>query len=152
MSLCSFCHHIAWLLHRAAQRSTVQFAGLFGRGFTRGRPVHLKHQYHLSVPPAIRPFEFGSVIAGMRARVSCLVALGDPPLTIRWLKDGLPLDTPMVHDIIMTHPDDYTSSIVLAAVEPRHAGNYTCLARNPARETSYTAVLDVQGISLEPNL
>ncbi|XP_047741073.1 Down syndrome cell adhesion molecule-like protein Dscam2 [Hyalella azteca] len=96
------------------------------------------------VPPAIRPFEFGSVIAGMRARVSCLVALGDPPLTIRWLKDGLPLDTPMVHDIIMTHPDDYTSSIVLAAVEPRHAGNYTCLARNPARETSYTAVLDVQ--------
>lgn len=109
-------------------------------------PFLLNHPLSLfPVPPAIRPFEFGEVIAGMRARVSCLVALGDPPLTLRWLKDGEPLTSPSAHDITITHPDDYTSSLVLATVEPRHAGNYTCKAGNPARETSHTAALNVRG-------
>ena len=98
-----------------------------------------------SVPPSIRPFEFGTVIAGMRTRVTCLVALGDLPLSLLWLKDGQLLTSPELHDITVTQPDDFTSSLVLPTVEPRHAGNYTCKASNPAREASFTAQLNVHG-------
>lgn len=83
--------------------------------------------------------------AGMRTRVSCLVALGDMPLIITWHKDGQLLTSPASHDVTITHPDDYTSSLVLGNVAPRHAGNYTCRASNGARETSHTAQLHVHG-------
>ncbi|XP_076065783.1 cell adhesion molecule Dscam2-like isoform X4 [Oratosquilla oratoria] len=93
------------------------------------------------VPPKIRPFEFGRLVEGMRTQVSCIVQMGDPPIRLHWLKDGASLlPSPLLQ---IRSSDAFTSSIVLSKVEQNHAGNYTCVASNPARQEAFTATLRV---------
>lgn len=95
------------------------------------------------MPPAIKPFDFGSLVAGMRTTVTCNVQIGDPPMKLEWLRDGHDLKpTP---DLQITQHDSFSSLLALTHVRPHHAGNYTCVARNPAREVRYTAQLLVRG-------
>lgn len=97
----------------------------------------------VAVPPAIKPFDFGSLVAGMRTTATCTVQTGDSPMTLRWLRDGRPL-TPAV-DLQISQHDSFSSSLILTHVRPSHAGNYTCEAENPARQVRYTAQLLVRG-------
>ncbi|KAG7165542.1 Down syndrome cell adhesion molecule-like protein 2-like 10, partial [Homarus americanus] len=94
------------------------------------------------VPPSIKPFDFGSLVSGMRTTVTCDVQMGDPPMTLMWLRDGHVL-SPSV-DLQISQHDTFSSSLVLTHVRPHHAGNYTCVARNEAREVRYTAQLLVR--------
>lgn len=64
----------------------------------------------LSVPPSIRAFEFGTVTSGMRARVSCLVALGDLPLKLQWYKNGRALTNIEPYDVAMNDAPVHHSS------------------------------------------
>ncbi|XP_042228251.1 LOW QUALITY PROTEIN: Down syndrome cell adhesion molecule-like protein Dscam2 [Homarus americanus] len=96
----------------------------------------------LAVPPSIKPFDFGSLVSGMRTTVTCDVQMGDPPMTLMWLRDGHVL-SPSV-DLQISQHDTFSSSLVLTHVRPHHAGNYTCVARNEAREVRYTAQLLVR--------
>ena len=41
--------------------------------------------------------------------------------------------------------DSYSSFLTIGSVEPRHDGNYTCVASNAAASTNYTAQLHVDG-------
>nr|XP_053639082.1 cell adhesion molecule Dscam2-like [Cherax quadricarinatus] len=94
------------------------------------------------VPPSIKPFDFGSLVSGMRTAVTCDVQMGDPPMTLLWLYEGHVL-TPTA-DLQLSQHDSFSSSLVLTHVRPHHAGNYTCVARNEAREVRYTAQLLVR--------
>lgn len=51
------------------------------------------------------------------------------------------LDNVDIRDI----EDSYSSILAISSVSSRHSGNYTCVARNPAKETTYTAELVVTG-------
>lgn len=82
-------------------------------------------------------------MSGMRTTVTCDVQMGDPPMTLTWLRDGRPL-VPTT-DLQLSQHDSFSSSLILTHVRPPHAGNYTCVARNEAREVSYTAQLLVRG-------
>jgi Down syndrome cell adhesion molecule-like protein 1 len=101
-----------------------------------------------AVPPAITPFTFGELSQGERVKVTCSVKRGDMPLSISWMKDRRPivehadkLDNVDIRDI----EDSYSSILAISSVSSRHSGNYTCVARNPAKETAYTAELVVTG-------
>nr|CAD7442429.1 unnamed protein product [Timema bartmani] len=98
----------------------------------------------VNVPPRIGPFTFGELIEGVRTQVQCVIQAGDPPLTLKWLKDDeiLPLELG-----IQVTQDAYSSTLAIPRVSRMHAGNYTCIAGNPAAKTaSVTAQLVVSGI------
>ncbi|XP_075217809.1 cell adhesion molecule Dscam1-like [Lycorma delicatula] len=93
-------------------------------------------------PPEIAPFIFPALAEGSRAQVACNVHRGDLPLNLTWLKDGAPLiSMPGVIDIIRF--DLYSSILKISSVGRSDSGNYTCVASNPARIVTHTAVLSV---------
>jgi Down syndrome cell adhesion protein 1 len=96
-----------------------------------------------AVPPAITPFTFGELSKGERVKVTCSVKRGDMPLSISWMKDHQPVSHELAIDI--RDIEDYSSILAITSVSSRHSGNYTCVARNPAKETTYTAELVVTG-------
>lgn len=96
----------------------------------------------LPVPPRIGPFTFGELIEGVRTQVQCVIQAGDPPLTLRWLKDGVTLPPELGIQVMQ---DDFSSTLAIPRVSRAHAGNYTCVAGNPAKTASVTAQLVVSG-------
>lgn len=80
----------------------------------------------------------------MRTRTVCGVSRGDPPLTLRWLKDNVPLPTVLGANV--TNLDQYSSLLSIPSLSAHHSGDYTCVASNPAAEFKYTAKLQVKGI------
>lgn len=98
-------------------------------------------------PPVIEPFSFPRFLEeGSRAKILCSVIKGDPPITIRWLKDGRPLTTsPMTVGVSISTLDEFSSAIVMSKVSLGHRGNYTCIASNAASSSNYTAEAVVYG-------
>lgn len=100
------------------------------------------------MPPRIGPFAFGELIEGARTQVQCAIQAGDLPLTLRWLKDGLPVDEVNVASPVLglsVVQDTYSATLVIPRVAREHAGNYTCAAANAAKTTLMTAPLVVSG-------
>ena len=99
----------------------------------------------LLVPPNIEPFSFQDGLAeGMRTRTVCGVSKGDPPLTLKWLKDGDPLLSTLLGANVSTL-DQYSSLLNIPSLSAAHSGDYTCVASNPAAEVKFTASLQVKG-------
>jgi len=96
----------------------------------------------LPVPPRIGPFTFGELIEGVRTQVQCVIQAGDPPLKLRWLKDGVSLPLELGIQVMQ---DDFSSTLAIPRVSRAHAGNYTCIAGNTAKSASVTAQLVVSG-------
>lgn len=98
----------------------------------------------------------------------CGVSHGDPPLSIAWLKDGVPV---LLQDdgadpsaaatantgtgsggdggaaVVVTTLDLYSSLLSIPRLTRHHTGRYTCQAQNPAAQVRYTAALLVKGKS-----
>lgn len=72
------------------------------------------------------------------------ITLGDPPITLRWLKDGDPL--PSILGANITSIDQYSSLLSIPSLSAKHSGEYTCVATNAASEYQLTAKLQVKGI------
>ncbi|KAH8379056.1 hypothetical protein KR009_002841 [Drosophila setifemur] len=97
----------------------------------------------VNVPPSIEPFAFQEGLAeGMRTRTVCGVSRGDPPLKLIWLKDGEPLPDLLGANVTML--DQYSSLLSIPSLSATHSGEYTCVAKNPAAEIKYTALLQVK--------
>lgn len=97
------------------------------------------------VPPQISPFEFGeeAINAGEVTMLNCFVMKGDFPLRIHWTLNGKPLD----HFIGISFSNNKRSSqLNIESVSSEHAGEYTCHASNSAGNSSYSAMLNVNGI------
>lgn len=80
----------------------------------------------------------------MRTRTVCGVSRGDPPINLRWLKDGEPL--PSMLGANVSSLDQYSTLLNIPSLSAVHTGDYTCVASNPAAEVKYTATLKVKGI------
>lgn len=95
------------------------------------------------MPPKISPFSFGDEPAsfGDPASVQCSV-LGDFPIDIVWLLNGLPVDEKSVSTSKL---GKRLSVLNIDAVSGPHAGNYTCTASNLAGQVEHTASLSVNG-------
>ncbi|KAH8302477.1 hypothetical protein KR044_007321 [Drosophila immigrans] len=97
----------------------------------------------VNVPPIIEPFAFQDGLAeGMRTRTVCGVSRGDAPLKLIWLKDEEPLPELLGANVTML--DQYSSLLSIPSLSATHSGEYTCVAKNPAAEIKYTALLQVK--------
>ncbi|KAG0417618.1 hypothetical protein HPB47_005468 [Ixodes persulcatus] len=91
--------------------------------------------------PQITPFRWlDELQEGMRAGLSCFVHSGDAPISLEWLKDGLPLRHAHVH----SPQGGFMSALSLASLTPQDDGNYTCRASNAWASASHSAVLRVK--------
>lgn len=81
-----------------------------------------------------------------RHSLTCQIKSGDSPVTISWLKDGQPLGGAYAQQrkIGILKPDLDISMLKFNSVKLEHAGNYTCLAKNPVGQQSLTAALIVR--------
>ena len=82
--------------------------------------------------------------AGDMASVQCAVTKGDLPLEVAWTFDGRPIGSEQ-RDIIIIDSGNRHKQLTIEAVSARHAGEYTCVASNPAGSVSRSAILDVNG-------
>lgn len=97
-------------------------------------------------PPVIEAFTFPRYMEeGSRAKILCSVIKGDPPITIRWLKDSRLLTSSALNAISISTLDEFSSAIVISKVSLAHRGNYTCIASNAASSSNYTAEAVVYG-------
>ncbi|XP_022235304.1 Down syndrome cell adhesion molecule-like protein Dscam2, partial [Limulus polyphemus] len=103
--------------------------------------------------PQIEPFHFPqSVHLDQRLTTTCTVVKGDPPMKLKWLKNGQPLvesEELKVHVLA-----DYSSTILFKSVNPTHRGLYTCIATNNVGtdQHSSTMVIHVSPVwKIEPN-
>ena len=97
--------------------------------------------------PKIAHFDFGEQPANFEDSVSlnCLVSSGDLPLDIEWLFNDYPLNS--YSGITATKMGKRLSVLMIDSVNARHAGNYSCNARNQWAFSSYHAQLVVNGIN-----
>lgn len=77
-----------------------------------------------------------------------MIQAGDPPLILRWLKDGVSLPLELGIQVMQ---DDFSSTLAIPRVSRAHAGNYTCIAGNMAKSASVTAQLVVSGNVMKRN-
>lgn len=81
--------------------------------------------------------------SGHIIQVTCFVSEGDLPLTIEWLFNAESVDKHS--DIAVVKVGKRSSILSIESVTYEHAANYTCLARNAAGASSFTAQLQVNG-------
>ncbi|KAK9680795.1 hypothetical protein QE152_g38810 [Popillia japonica] len=97
----------------------------------------------VNVAPQVLPFEFGAeeMNSGDTVSVACSVYKGDLPLHITWLLNNKPaLD---YQGITVNLVNKKLSTLTIDSVDAIHAGQYTCLAKNSAGESSFTKNLTV---------
>ena len=98
------------------------------------------------MPPKISAFDFGEEPANFEDSVSitCLISSGDLPIDIEWLFNDYGISS--YSGITVVKGGKRTSMLTIDNVHARHAGNYTCKAKNYAAAVNYTAQLVVNGI------
>lgn len=96
------------------------------------------------VLPQIIPFAFnGEANFGDVIQLSCHVAKGDLPLTIKWLFNEEEI---LSHFGIQTTKfGDRSNFLTIPSVTAINIGIYTCLAVNEAGFTNFSAALNVNG-------
>lgn len=101
----------------------------------------------LSVSPQITPFTFGdeSINSGETVSVQCTISKGDRPLKLKWFLNGK--DVEGAYGITIMTMKRF-STLNIDSVQAEHRGQYTCVATNPAGETSHSAYLNVNGAIL----
>ena len=99
------------------------------------------------VPPILLPFEFGEEPSDIHSTttVSCAVAKGDTPIEINWMFNGSKIFSN--DGITITKSGQKMILLYIESVQARHAGNYTCVARNKAGFVEHTSELKVIGRS-----
>uniref|UniRef100_T1KQ15 Down syndrome cell adhesion molecule n=1 Tax=Tetranychus urticae TaxID=32264 RepID=T1KQ15_TETUR len=141
------------LIINDVERATDQ--GKYTCGARNKEGVEAKGSFYVSVlvRPFIDPFNFSSNLqSGQRYNALCSVTRGDPPIEIRWLKDGRPITGvssssmdsnpsssphPLGIDIIQVK--DFSSHLTFESLGPEHRGNYTCIATNSAGSDLHNA-------------
>lgn len=101
-----------------------------------------------SVPPRISPFTFGeeAVSYGETMSIQCTISGGDLPVNVEWTLNGSPLTMDL--EILTTKQGKRINILTIESVAAKHAGNYTCVARNFAGTSEHSSVLIVNGSCL----
>ncbi|XP_065340871.1 cell adhesion molecule Dscam1 isoform X26 [Cloeon dipterum] len=100
-------------------------------------------EVQVMVLPQIVPFSFGDEIpnAGELASLQCSVIKGDSPITLDWLFNGTEIES--TDDTTISKIGRKISSLSIESVHASHVGEYTCVAKNAAGATNYSAFLQV---------
>lgn len=95
----------------------------------------------------MKPFSFGDdpLEEGQSASVQCSISEGDLPLNISWTFNSEPLESK--DDVTISAIGRRASSLNIEDVSHKHAGNYTCIGNNLGGVSSFTAVLNVNGLN-----
>uniref|UniRef100_A0A182YKL3 Down syndrome cell adhesion molecule n=2 Tax=Neocellia TaxID=44535 RepID=A0A182YKL3_ANOST len=114
-----------------------------GRKIEASNEISIMKNGQKIIPPILLPFDFGEEPADVQSTttVSCAVAKGDPPIEINWMFNGSKLFTS--DGILITKSGQKISFLSIESVQARHAGNYTCVARNRAGFAEHTSELRV---------
>lgn len=101
-----------------------------------------------AVLPHINPFSFdGDANSGDSVQLSCHVAKGDLPLTIKWLFKDQPI---FAHLGILTSKfGDRSNFLTIPSVTAENSGNYSCVATNRAGQYNYSTELNVHGSGIK---
>lgn len=96
-------------------------------------------------PPKITPFTFGEEPANVEDSVSvtCLISSGDLPIDIEWLFNDYGISS--YSGINVVKGGKRNSMLSIDNVQARHAGKYSCKAKNHAAAENYTTELIVNG-------
>ena len=81
---------------------------------------------------------------GKDTQMFCIITEGDSPIETDWYFQGHPLSHNM--GVTITKVGQRSSVLNIQHVTYGHSGNYTCVARNAAGNTSTSAELIVYGI------
>uniref|UniRef100_A0A6P4EDS9 Down syndrome cell adhesion molecule-like protein Dscam2 isoform X49 n=1 Tax=Drosophila rhopaloa TaxID=1041015 RepID=A0A6P4EDS9_DRORH len=103
-------------------------------------------EVQVMVPPQIRPFDFGDEASnsGETMGIQCTVIKGDLPINITWVLNNHTLNSGDM-DVVIGRMSSKSSTLNIDYIAAEHRGVYTCLARNQAGESSYSAELKVNG-------
>jgi Immunoglobulin domain len=101
--------------------------------------------FYFAVKTQILAFSFGdeSVNDGDFATVQCAIVKGDSPVSVTWLFNGT--EAERVQGISVLKSGARSKVLNIEAVRAEHSGAYTCVSRNAAGSTNYTAHLHVNG-------
>uniref|UniRef100_A0A6P4E5G6 Down syndrome cell adhesion molecule-like protein 1 homolog n=1 Tax=Drosophila rhopaloa TaxID=1041015 RepID=A0A6P4E5G6_DRORH len=99
----------------------------------------------VNVPPKITPFDFGDTPTNVEDSVSvmCLIANGDLPIDIEWFFNDYGISS--YSGINVVKGGKRNSVLSIDSVQARHAGKYSCRAKNHAAAVNYTTELIVNG-------
>lgn len=81
---------------------------------------------------------------GESASVQCTISGGDLPMTVEWTLNGM--DIPSYLEVSTSKIGKRIHVLSIDSVKADHAGNYSCIAKNQAGTTEYTAPLVVIGL------
>lgn len=93
------------------------------------------------------PFAFGSdtIEAGEMAQLQCIVSSGDAPIHITWSFHSKDSSTRKQTGVSTMKVGERSSLLIIDSVTSEHVGTYTCSAKNPSGNASYSADLQVNG-------
>ncbi|KAF7411847.1 hypothetical protein HZH66_000743 [Vespula vulgaris] len=95
----------------------------------------------VNVSPHLQPFSFDEANSGDLIIVHCAVVKGDTPISLKWLFEGRHLE--VGDGVGITALGDRVSALTIPAVRGEHAGEYACVADNPAGRARHSAHLKV---------
>ncbi|XP_039227483.1 Down syndrome cell adhesion molecule-like protein Dscam2 isoform X17 [Drosophila yakuba] len=100
-------------------------------------------EVQVMVPPKITTFSFGDEPTNVEDSVSvtCLISSGDLPIDIEWLFNDYGISS--FSGMTVYRGGKRTSMLTIDNVHARHAGNYSCRARNHAGAVNFTTELIV---------
>lgn len=82
--------------------------------------------------------------------VTCAVIKGDLPIEIFWTLNGKSIET--IDGINTIKTKQRVNQLSIDDVQAQHSGEYTCIARNKAGNTTFSAYLRVNGIFILCNI
>lgn len=82
--------------------------------------------------------------------VTCLISSGDLPIDIEWLFNDYGISS--YSGITVVKGGKRSSVLGIDNVQARHAGQYSCRAKNHAAAVNYTTELIVNGIRHKENV
>ncbi|XP_047359368.1 Down syndrome cell adhesion molecule-like protein Dscam2 isoform X43 [Vespa velutina] len=95
----------------------------------------------VNVSPHLQPFSFDEANSGDLIIVHCAVVKGDTPISLKWLFEGRHLE--VGDGVGITALGDRVSALTIPTVRGEHAGEYACVADNPAGRARHSAHLKV---------
>ncbi|XP_017132738.1 Down syndrome cell adhesion molecule-like protein Dscam2 isoform X27 [Drosophila elegans] len=100
-------------------------------------------EVQVMVPPKITPFDFGDTPTNVEDSVSvmCLISNGDLPIDIEWFFNDYGISS--YSGINVVKGGKRNSMLSIDSVQARHAGKYSCRAKNHAAAVNYTTELIV---------
>ncbi|KRJ98247.1 dscam, isoform P [Drosophila yakuba] len=100
-------------------------------------------EVQVMVPPKITPFDFGDEPTNVEDSVSvtCLISSGDLPIDIEWFFNDYGISS--YSGINVVKGGKRNSMLSIDSVQARHAGKYSCRAKNHAAAVNYTSELVV---------